>query len=349
MISKLNPVQNKVYQIEKHTMIHVLSGIGGIQVDFKNHHNWREKIIFLEKGQYIKFLTGEFTVLKIEFEDESMSCTQDVRVLFKHLISLGYIDCDQCKDSQNFLSEKVYSDNGSNILDIFSQQWYQQNPFDANKQEYQLIFDVKDIIDQECKNHLSSHDLTKLVNSVGYDAHALYRNKVGVSVKQLLHKKRLVESKKEIIFTDKSIKEISYSFGYKDPAYFNRVFKNLEGMTPNDFRGKFELEKKDLFIQDIYELLKSFHMEEHTVGFYADKMNLSVKTISRKVKSKLNVSLTKLIRLELINTAKGMLMDDVNVNTVSRHLRFEEANHFSSFFKHHTGITPTEYKIQKYN
>ena len=89
-VEKFSPEINKVYFIEKYTLIHILSGIGSIQVDFKNYVDWQEKAIFLEKGQYIKFLSDDFVVRRIEFSDETKFHNDDVRVLFKHLISLGY-------------------------------------------------------------------------------------------------------------------------------------------------------------------------------------------------------------------------------------------------------------------
>ncbi len=76
---------NKIYQIEKHTLIHILSGDGSIQVDFNNYYDWHDKAIFLEKGQYIKFLSDNFVVRKYEFFDEDKFYNNEVRVLFKHL------------------------------------------------------------------------------------------------------------------------------------------------------------------------------------------------------------------------------------------------------------------------
>lgn len=89
MVGKLIPAINKVYFINQYTLIHTLSGKGGIQVDFKNYFDWQDKAIFLEKGQYIKFLSDDFVVRKIEFPNETKFVKDEVRVLFKHLISLG--------------------------------------------------------------------------------------------------------------------------------------------------------------------------------------------------------------------------------------------------------------------
>lgn len=344
MVEKLIPEINKVYFINQYTLIHILEGSGSIQVDFKNYTDWKGKAIYLEKGQYIKFLSDNFLVRRIEFPDENIYRNKEVRVLFKHLISLGYIDFAECAECQLFLGSTVFSENSGSIIDISSKQWYWQNPFQATRQEYQIIFDVKDIIDSEYSNGLSNYDIADLMDHANFDAQALVKNKVGLSVSKLLGRKRLIESQKDIAFTDKSIKEIAYDQGYNDPAYFNRIFKNATGSTPKDFRTNFDFANRDRFSQDIIELLQKFHTEEKSAGFYAGKMNLSVKTLSKKVREKMNTSLGQLIRNEIIQTAQHMLESSESVNEIASRLKFEEPNHFSAFFKRYTGQTPTEYK-----
>ncbi len=349
IVEKLNPELNKVYFIENHTLIHILSGSGSIQVDFKNYFDWQDKAIFLEKGQYIKFLSDNFTIRKIEFENKEQFYNNEVRVLFKHIISLGYIDLMECEDCQKFLSKSITTKNTADIIDLSSKQWYWQNPFKANKEEYQVIFDIKDIIDKEFQNRLTNVDLAKLINEKGYNSQALIKDKIGLSVKNLMNSKRLVESQKEIAFTDKNIQEIAFELGFKDVAYFNRVFKKSLGQNPIQFRENFDYKNRDLFSQDILALLKEHHNKERNLNFYADKVNLSVKSLSKKVQSKMNTSLGQLIRLEIINTAKLMLLNGENIQSIADYLHFEEANHFSSFFKHYTGLTPTSFQKQKSN
>jgi len=348
-VEKFSPEINKVYFIESHTLIHILSGKGSIQVDFKNYFDWQEKAIFLEKGQYIKFLSDDFTVRKIEFSNENKFYDNDVRVLFKHLISLGYIDLLECEDCKSFLSETALAENSADIIDVSSKQWFWQNPFKANKEEYQVIFDTKEIIDEEYSNNLTSTDLVGLINERGYNAQALIKNKVGLTVKSLVSSKKLQEGLKEVAFTDKTIQEISYQLGYKDDAYFNRVFKNSTGQTPKQFRANFDFKNRDLFSQDILELLQKHHTKERSLEFYANEMNVSIKTLSNKVRAKMNTSLGQLIRIELINSAKLMILEGQSIVSISRQLGFEEPNHFSRFFKHYSKMTPSEFKLKKYN
>ena len=344
MVNKIKAEINKVYFINNYTLVHILNGTGNIQVDFKSYNDWNDKAIFLEKGQYIKFLNDDFIVRFINFPDDILFKSKDVRVLFKHLISLGYINFEECEDCQLFLSNSIFNDKMSNLIDVSTEQWYWQNPFQANKEEYQVIFDVKDIIDSEFSNNINATSLTNhLVNSQ-YNIQHLVKDKLGITINKLIHNKQLIESKKEIAFTDKSIQEVAYDLGFKDPAYFNRVFKNKVGQTPKEFRDTFDYENRDLFAQNILELIQLFHKEQHALGFYADKMNISVKALSKKVKQKMNMSLGQLIRAQLILSAKAMLIEERSVKDVAYKLGFEEANHFSSFFTNYVGLSPSNYK-----
>ncbi|WP_422349498.1 helix-turn-helix domain-containing protein [Flagellimonas sp.] len=347
MVQKLIPEINKVYFINQYTLFHILSGSGSIQVDFKNYNNWQDKAIYLEKGQYIKFLSGDFVVRTIEFPNQEIFENQEVRVLFKHLISLGYINFDECAECQKYLSSTVFAENTKGIIDVSLKQWYWQNPFNASQNEYQVIFDIKEVVDQEFQNHLTNKDLVALIQDNGLNAQALVRDKLGITIKTMLANKRLTESKKDIAFTEKSIQEVSYDMGFKDPAYFNRVFKKSTGQSPSDFREQFDYHRKDPFVEDLTHLLQLHHKEERSLGFYADKMHLSVKALSKKTRDKMNDSLGRLIRNELINSSKRLLVEGESIKEVSLQLGFEEPNHFSTFFKLHTGHSPSEFKNQK--
>jgi AraC-like DNA-binding protein len=65
---------------------------------------------------------------------------------------------------------------------------------------------------------------------------AIIKNKSGLTFKQFLNKLRLTESKRLLLETDLQISEIAYKVGYSNVSHFNRIFKEVESCTPNDFR-----------------------------------------------------------------------------------------------------------------
>ncbi len=337
------PETNKVYFINKCTMLIILRGNGPVQVDFRDYFDWSDKVIFLDKGQYIKFLNKGFSVRKIEFDDQEIFQRQEVRVLFKHLVSLGYITLQDCADCQRLLEDSL---SAREIIDISTGQWFWQNPFRADEEEYQVIFDVKEVIDTHFREHFSFAPLLKHIDHPALSIHEIYSQKIGITARKLLREKRLTEAKKDIVFTDQSIKEISFSYGYRDPANFTHQFRTNTGLTPVEFRDQSKWDHGDSFSARLLQLVGEYHTQERSLNFYADQLNMSVKSISRKTREAMNTSLGQLLRQELIRTASQQLREGKPVVEVAVNLGFEEPHHFSAFFKHYTGLRPGDYLEQ---
>lgn len=63
---------------------------------------------------------------------------------------------------------------------------------------------------------------------------------LGISVKQYMIDLKLTEAKRLLAFTDLTASEICYQTGFEDPSYFTRLFRKKSGMTPGDFREKYQ-------------------------------------------------------------------------------------------------------------
>lgn len=63
-------------------------------------------------------------------------------------------------------------------------------------------------------------------------------DKFHLTFKQYLNNIRIEESKKLLLNTDLSIKEIAYSVGYSSANHFTKVFKKQEDMTPSQFKSE---------------------------------------------------------------------------------------------------------------
>ena len=325
------------------TLFYVEAGSGSIEVDFRSYPDWHDKLIFLEKGQYIRFMSPSFITQKLTFEDSTILSNQEGRVLFKHLISLGFVHCERGSNRKSgipgYLQRSPDKIIGQSILD-----WYQQNPFKASRSEYEIIFDVKEMIDYQYKDRPGVDSITDAVAIDRNYVDQLFRRKIGMSIKQLVMKKQLDAAKKEIAFTDKAIHHVAYDLGYRDPGYFNRIFKKREGITPSEFREAIEYTIEDDFEERLFRLISKYHTRFKTNAFYAKQLHMSEKTLGRKVHNRLGTSLGSLIRNEVVRTAKKYLVEEVKIRDIAFTLGFDEPNHFTTFFKRYTGVTPTCYR-----
>jgi AraC family transcriptional regulator, transcriptional activator of pobA len=102
---------------------------------------------------------------------------------------------------------------------------------------------------------------------------------------------------------------------------------------------KFDLVRK-------YNLLVEMHFkEQHTVQFYAAQLFKSPKTLSNAFAKYGAKKPLEVIHERLTMEAKGLLtFTEKSIKEIAADLGFEDAGHFTRFFKNYAGQTPSEYK-----
>lgn len=90
------------------------------------------------------------------------------------------------------------------------------------------------------KNFKSEH-------SVGYYAQQLCKSPKTLSnlfaifnqktPSQIIQERIIVEAKRLLCYTDRSIKDITFELGFEDVSYFSNFFKKHKGVSPSDFRS----------------------------------------------------------------------------------------------------------------
>ena len=65
---------------------------------------------------------------------------------------------------------------------------------------------------------------------------ALMKEELGCTAIEYLMKYRVTVSKKQLAFTDVTIKDVANMVGFKTVQHFNRIFKEITGTTPAEFR-----------------------------------------------------------------------------------------------------------------
>ena len=65
----------------------------------------------------------------------------------------------------------------------------------------------------------------------------MFKEQYGIALKDYLVSVRITEAKRLLRFTDKTTEEIATMVGINGAAYFSRMFKRVEGVTPTEYRG----------------------------------------------------------------------------------------------------------------
>lgn len=104
--------------------------------------------------------------------------------------------------------------------------------------------------------------------------------------------------------------------------------------------------KEDLFERFIRAISESYK-EERSVSYYADKLFLTSKHLSTVVKEVSGRTAGEWIDSLVVLEAKALLKSsELSIQEIADQLHFANQSFFGKYFKHHTGMSPKEYRRQ---
>ena len=56
------------------------------------------------------------------------------------------------------------------------------------------------------------------------------------SPSQIIKDRLVLEAKRKLKFSNKTVREIAFELGFEDPAYFSRLFSKNAGVSPAQYR-----------------------------------------------------------------------------------------------------------------
>lgn len=99
------------------------------------------------------------------------------------------------------------------------------------------------------------------------------------------------------------------------------------------------------YFKEFMLLLGANYKRERSVGFYAEQMHLSPKYFTTLIKRTSGQTAADWINHYVILEAKNLLKySTMNVQEIAYSLNFPNQSFFGKYFKHHTGMTPSQYK-----
>jgi AraC-like DNA-binding protein len=121
---------------------------------------------------------------------------------------------------------------------------------------------------------------------------------------------------------------------------FNFMRISREADNPEETRSR-----RSSYVRDFMRLVHLNYTKHRTVAFYADKLFISPKYLTVLVKEATGRSAADWINEFVIIEAKNLLrFSGKNVQQVAYALSFTNQSSFGKYFKHLTGMSPSEYQ-----
>lgn len=95
---------------------------------------------------------------------------------------------------------------------------------------------LKEAIEKDFKKKHSASDYAEALNISAKALAKITKNYFNKTITELISERIIIEAKRELYLTKKTVKEIAYELGYDDEHYFSRFFKNNADVSPQIYR-----------------------------------------------------------------------------------------------------------------
>lgn len=146
----------------------------------------------------------------------------------------------------------------------------------------------------------------------------------------LLKKTRRIE---DLSVREKMVKHLTLAFYYA-LTYQSHIFS-----------GYMQQSKQSVLLEKFMSLVQENFREQREIGFYADRLCLTPKYLSKAIKDSSGASAGEWIDNHVVLEAKALLKStNMTIQQISDELNFPNQSFFGKYFKRIVGVSPKEYK-----
>lgn len=249
-----------VDDIHKHTFYEILwteKGISKQTIDYKEYEVLPNSLFFISPNQVHQF--EEWKPLK----GGTILFTEDFFLLNHNnkdkLFELSFLDnfyansCIQL-DKRNFADIKQTIDLISNeqkrtdksqaitqsLLHILLAQVQRCIDTEADKpvsKKYLILFkQFKNLLDKHFAENKTTSFYAQQLHITAHHLNLITKEVTGMTASEVIRARSILEAKRLLTFTDKTVSEISFELNYTDSSYFAKTFKAETNLTPIAFK-----------------------------------------------------------------------------------------------------------------
>ena len=136
------------------------------------------------------------------------------------------------------------------------------------------IITVINYIENNISEKMSLSTIARAVGYSKYHLHRMFVKTVGLSIHDYVQRRQLTEAAKLLVFSKKSILELSLIAGYESQQAFTNIFKQMYKKTPNEYRMNEEFYPLKLRFNLEQEIIQNLSKNESIKYWYLKENNI---------------------------------------------------------------------------
>jgi len=220
--------------------------------------NQHVKIIKAQEKAKLLYYNRDFYCIQIH--DKEVACDG---LLFHNIFEIPFVELDNEEniiiqqlfqniehelESRDSSAEEMIRTYVKQIIIRATRKWKKQNLDNGSikvpSNEVDIFRDFSRLLEIHFREKHNVSEYAELLHIAPKTLTHKFKSLQLESPNQLIINRIILEAKRLLIYTDKTIKEIAYDLGYEDPAYFNRLFTGKTGSTPSNFKKNYMPGKK---------------------------------------------------------------------------------------------------------
>jgi AraC family transcriptional regulator, transcriptional activator of pobA len=153
---------------------------------------------------------------KIENVFESMTMEAETESKFKNTILRSYLDVLLFK-----LADMINSEG------------------EEKTKHVSIVPELERLIDKHFTEHQTLSFYSEKLNVSPQQLNSITKKYLNKTVAELIQARMIAEAKRLLVYSSLTVSEIGYRLNFNDNSYFNRFFKKVEKITPEQFRNQF--------------------------------------------------------------------------------------------------------------
>ncbi|NQY23395.1 MAG: helix-turn-helix domain-containing protein [Campylobacteraceae bacterium] len=245
--------KNNIFKECRHDfyqLIFITKGEGKHCIDFEEYELKRDLVYLIKPSQVHKWhlnnFNNEYDGYIFNFSKEFFHDDKIINNLFNNNVESSINICNKTKKNLTLLVEMIkeeYLNNDDFLLlsHLFSSflKYIIKSKTNIAKSlnTDKRVENLKILIDQHYKEEKSASFYAKKFDLTTKRLNEIIQNNINKTVSDLISERLIVEAKRELIFSQESVKDIAEALGYFDASYFSRFFKNHTKLCPKEFRA----------------------------------------------------------------------------------------------------------------
>lgn len=173
-----------------------------------------------------------FIIFSAVYQHPYLDLPEKLKFVFEELVSLMIKELQEPQPDMAILSRYLYI-----LLQYLLRECQVQLEKLSPARHSERLFRLSSLIEDHYHEHRSVSFYADALNITPKHLNSLCRQYLHTTVSDMQHDRLIVESKRLLLFSSLSVKEISYQLGFEDASYFVRFFKRLTGLTPTQIRS----------------------------------------------------------------------------------------------------------------